>query len=191
LRRNKVEDHVTRTLAYLPLVLLLLAPNLLAEVNGSNDLGFTSQHTLVIAAPRARVFTALTSEIDRWWDAAHSYSGSAANFSLDARPGGCFCEAMPHGGVEHMRVVFVAQDSELRMQGGLGPLQTMAVSGSMQFLLDDVAGGTRLRYSYSVGGYHGDGLAAVAPAVDSVQLGQLERLKRYIETGNPAVIEST
>lgn len=170
----------------------LFASSLGAEVADLGELGFRSRHTLVIDAPRARVFEALTAEVDRWWDAAHSYSGSASNFSIDARPGGCFCEALPQGGVEHMRVVFVAAGRELRLQGGLGPLQTMAVSGSMQFLLDDDAGGgTRLRYVYAVGGYHGDGLAGIAPAVDAVQLGQLERLKRYIETGNPAAIEST
>jgi uncharacterized protein YndB with AHSA1/START domain len=163
-----------------------------AEVTDVSDLGFTSQHTLIIAANRERVFEALTAEVGHWWDARHSFGGAASAFTLDPRPGGCFCESLANGGVMHMQVVFVDRNKELRMRGGLGPLQTMAVAGSMQFVLEDAeAGVTRLRYSYAVGGYHADGLAGIAAAVDLVQLGQLQRLKRYVESGNPEIVKST
>jgi hypothetical protein len=85
-----------------------------------------------------------------------------------------------------MTVVFVQRDAVLRMVGGLGPLQSMAVSGSMTFALSDAAAGTtRLEYRYAVGGYSPEGLDRLAIPVDQVQLGQLERLLRYVETGNP------
>ena len=72
------------------------------------------------------------------------------------------------------------------MVGGLGPLQAMAVSGSMTFTLAATdGGGTRLEYVYAVGGYSPDGLDELAEPVDRVQLGQLQRLQRFIETGNP------
>ena len=48
----------------------------------------------------------------------------AKNLSIDARPGGCFCEKLPNGGgVEHARVVYVAPREVLRLSGALGPLQ--------------------------------------------------------------------
>lgn len=161
-----------------------------ADLTASAADGFISEHTLIITAPRMRVFHALTDEVSRWWDPQHSYSGDAANFSIDARPGGCFCERLTDGGVVHMTVVFVQRDTTLRMSGGLGPLQELAVSGSMTFSFSDAAAGTtRLQYRYAVGGYSGEGLQGLASPVDQVQLGQLQRLKRYVETGVPIVRE--
>ena len=164
-----------------------------ADVTDAEPGGFTSVHELLLGASRERVWQALTAEIGRWWDARHSYSGVAANFRLDARAGGCFCEALPNGGeVEHLRVVFVDTNHVLRLAGGLGPLQSMGVAGSMQFALeDDDNGTTRLTYRYAVGGYYPGGLDTVADAVDLVQLGQLQRLKRYLETGSPEAPGST
>jgi uncharacterized protein YndB with AHSA1/START domain len=173
--------------AIVPLILLFAWPQPAnAEVTARGADGFVSKHQLVIAAPRARVFQALTDEVGRWWNPEHSYSGVAANFSIEARAGGCFCERLKDGSVAHMTVVFVDRDSTLRMLGGLGPLQAMAVSGSMTFALTDAeSGATRLVYEYAVGGYSPDGLGAIAEPVDRVQLGQLKRLQRFIETGTP------
>ena len=157
-----------------------------ADVVAKSATGFVSKHVLTISAPRTRVFHALTDEVGRWWNPEHSYSGVAANFSIDARAGGCFCERLKDGSVAHMTVVFVERDSVLRMIGGLGPLQAMAVVGSMTFTLATAdGGGTRLEYEYAVGGYSPDGLQGLAEPVDRVQLGQLQRLQRFIETGNP------
>ncbi len=163
-----------------------------AEVTDASEAGFTSKHTLTITAPRSRVFEALTAQVGQWWDPRHSFGGSASAFTLEAKPGGCFCEALENGAVVHMRVVYVDGDRELRMRGELGPLQTMAVVGSMQFVLEDGPdGSTVLRYVYAVGGYHADGLGGISAAVDLVQLGQLQRLKRFIETGSPETVKST
>ena len=159
-----------------------------ARVVDVQPAGFTSTHTLDIAASPARVYEALTRDVGRWWDSAHSFSGSAENFSLDAVPGGCFCEQLPDGGhVRHMSVVYAAPGERLRLSGGLGPLQTMGVAGNMEFRLE-LAGpeSTRLEYTYAVGGYAPGGLDVLAEPVDRVQLGQLQRLKRYVETGSPA-----
>ena len=162
-----------------------------ADVTASTAGGFVSEHVLVIAAPRERVFHSLTDEVGRWWDAQHSYSGDAANFSIDTKPGGCFCERIKDGAVVHMTVVFAQRDKLLRMVGGLGPLQQMAVSGSMTFALSDADNGaTRLHYTYAVGGYAPDGLDKLAIPVDQVQLGQLQRLQRYVETGSPELTPS-
>jgi len=82
-----------------------------------------------------------------------------------------------------MQVVFADPGKQLRLSGGLGPLQAMGVAGSMSFVLiaQGEGEGTRLMYRYEVGGYTAAGLAALAGPVDQVQLGQLNRLKAYVE----------
>ena len=180
-----------RVLPILVILLTAMSPVAHADVVASSPAGFVSEHQLTIAATRARVFKALTDEGGGWGDPEHSYSGNAANLSIDPRPGGCFCEKLPDGAVVHMTVVFIRRDAMLRMIGGLGPLQAMAVSGSMTFEMTDAANGTtQLRYRYAVGGYAPDGMSALATPVDQVQLGQLERLRRYIETGHPEIVRA-
>ena len=168
-----------------PLVLLVLfaaVSSIHAEVTAVSEQGFTSEHDLDIAAEPERVYDALTTEIHLWWDATHSYSGKAENFYLQARAQGCFCEKLPSGGsVRHLEVVFADPGKQLRLSGGLGPLQTMGVAGSMSFTLVAQGSGTRLEYRYEVGGYTAGGLAALAGPVDQVQLGQLNRLKAFVE----------
>jgi uncharacterized protein YndB with AHSA1/START domain len=170
-----------------PALLLMLFGTALAQadITASAPGGFVSEYSLHVGAPRERVFRALTSEIGRWWDPAHSYSGDAAHFTLDAHAGGCFCEQLDNGVVVHMTVVYVDANTVLRMRGGLGPLQAMAVTGSMTFTLQDEESGTRLLYRYAVGGYAPEGLEPYAEPVDRVQGGQLQRLVRYVETGQP------
>ena len=36
-----------------------------------------------------------------WWNPAHTYSGDAGKLSLSLTAGGCLCEALPEGGVQH------------------------------------------------------------------------------------------
>lgn len=154
------------------------------EVTSSSDSGFVSEHRLILKGSPQTVYQALTKDINLWWDAEHSYSGQAKNFSLEAIPGGCFCEKIPGGGVEHMRVVYADPGKQLRLSGGLGPLQEMAVVGSMDFKLVGRKGGTtELIYRYSVGGYVPGGLAPLAGPVDQVQLDQLKRLQSYLTKG--------
>lgn len=167
------------------LIVTLFSVTANSEVTAVSPDGFVSEHVVTISGSPEEVYQALTKNIHLWWDAAHSYAGEAKNFTLDASAGGCFCEALPDGGeVEHMRVVFASPGKSLRLAGGLGPLQEMAVSGSMTFNLTAVSGGmTQVNYRYVVGGYVPDGLEFIAGPVDQVQLGQLQRLKAYMANG--------
>ena len=143
--------------------------------------GFVSQHVLVLAAPPDRAWQALTTDIAGWWDAEHSFGGKASGFKLDARAGGCFCETLDDGGsIQHMTVVHARPGTRLVLHGGLGPLARMGVAGSMSFELAPHEQGTELRYRYEVGGFTAEGLEGIAPAVDAVQLGQLQRLQAYV-----------
>lgn len=157
-----------------------------AEVTNAKPQGFIVTSEARIAAPPSEVYAALVSDIGHWWHPAHTFSGDAGNLSIDARAGGCFCERLAReGSVQHMEIVFAAPGKLLRMRGGLGPLQGLAVAGSMDWQLHEEESGTRLELRYSVGGYLPDGLDAWARPVDSVLVEQLGRLKEYIETGSP------
>src|SRR5271169_2213683 len=94
-----------------------------AEVVAVSGNGFTVRETAEIAATPDKVYEALVRPQD-WWSSDHTFSGSAANLSLDANAGGCFCETVPNSGtVKHQEVVLAAPGKTLVMRGALGPLQ--------------------------------------------------------------------
>lgn len=82
-----------------------------------------------------------------------------------------------------MEVVFLSPGKKLVMIGGIGPLQSMATTGSMTFQLSPAEGGTKLELTYAVAGYLGSGLNNLAAPVDGVLGQQVGRLKSFIETG--------
>jgi uncharacterized protein YndB with AHSA1/START domain len=149
--------------------------------------GFLIRHETNINAAPTKVYEALVGQVGSWWNPQHTFSGDAKNLSIDARPGGCFCEKLRDGGgIEHMRVIYVAPQQIVRMSGALGPLQASGVAGSLTWRLTSIQGGTKLELSYSVGGFMEGGFEKIAPAADGMLGEQLQRLKLFIETGNPA-----
>jgi uncharacterized protein YndB with AHSA1/START domain len=137
-----------------------------------------------IAAPPSTVYDSIA-HIERWWSSSHTYSGDAANMSLIAEPGGCFCERWKDGAVEHGRVVFAMRNQMLRVSAALGPLQAKAVNSMLTFQLKPAEGGTSLTVGYIVNGASASALDKSAPAVDGVLSEQVQRLKRLVETGKP------
>jgi uncharacterized protein YndB with AHSA1/START domain len=161
----------------------LFAPSAaFADVLDSAPAGFTVKVVVEAAAPVAQVYQALTNRIGSWWENAHTWSGNAANLSIDARPDGCFCEKLPGGGgVRHMTVVYADPGKLLRLTGGLGPLQDLAVTGVMTWKLTEAGGKTTIEVSYRVGGYvpGSAGIGALAAPVDAVVTAQVTRLARF------------
>jgi hypothetical protein len=165
-----------------------------ADVIAQTDLGFVSRNVVVVAGSPAAVWKRLVTP-SLWWSSDHTFSGDAANMTLDPVAGGCFCEKLPadddakparpgaphspaRGGVQHMRVVFVDQAKALRMVGGLGPLQSEAVSATLTITLKEVDGGTRVIFEYVVGGYMRYPSDKIANAVDIVMGNQLISLAK-------------
>lgn len=161
-----------------------LAPAALGDVADVGEQGFTIRASVALSVPPAKAYSAVT-EVGKWWAGDHTYSGDAGNLSLDPRPGGCWCEKLPGGGVQHMTVVFASPGKVLRLAGGLGPLQSLAVAGSMTWTFDAGEKGTTVKFVYVVGGYNPGGFKDLAPGVDKVLKEQIERYKRYAETGKP------
>jgi uncharacterized protein YndB with AHSA1/START domain len=154
-----------------------------AEVTASSDAGFVSHHDVLVAATPQAAWEALVRPAE-WWNGEHTYSGDSANLRIDLRPGGCFCERVPESGaeIEHMRVIYVAPGSTLRMTGGLGPLQSEAITGVLTMTLAPEGELTRISWDYVVGGYMRMPMAELAPLVDQVIGEQLLRLAARLGT---------
>ena len=174
------------TLVLLPILCAMLGAPLRGEVIESSAAGFSVRNTASIHASPANVYRALTDEVGQWWDPVHTFSHDARNLSLDAKPGGCFCERFPDGGgVQHMSVVYASPGKLLRLRGAIGPLQEAAVVGTMTWTLSESGAGTSVDLSYTVGGFRVGGFRDLPTVVDGVLRGQLGRLKSFIETGRP------
>ena len=174
------------SLATLPILCAMLATPVHGEVIESTASGFSVRNTAAINGPPAKVYDALTDKVGGWWDSAHTFSHDARNLSLDAKPGGCFCERLPDGGgVQHMRVVYASPGKLLRLTGAIGPMQEAALVGTMTWTLQPAGGGTAVELSYTVGGFRAGGLRDLPTVVDGVLRGQLARLRAFVETGRP------
>lgn len=158
---------------------------------GTSDLGpggFTITHAMGMDAEPQQVWHAFT-QLPKWWNSAHTWSGRASNLSLDPTAGGCWCEHWTTGSMSasamHGRVLLVVPGSVLRMQAWLGPLQEQPVAGVLTFGTARRDGTTRLRVTYQVAGPPASGLDKLAPGVDAVIGEQVLRLKAFIESGKP------
>jgi uncharacterized protein YndB with AHSA1/START domain len=169
------------------LLLALAVPALChADVTASGPSGFALKIETPIAAAPADVYGQFL-KIGQWWSSEHTYSGKAANMSIENTPGGCFCETLPGGGfVRHGSVEYSVPGKSLRLSAALGPLQEMGAFGLMSLRFQADGTKTRLVMIYTVTGYEPTkGYGEIAPAVNGVINEQLLRLKRLAETGKP------
>ncbi|MEE4161911.1 MAG: SRPBCC family protein [Woeseiaceae bacterium] len=171
----------------LSFLMLFLAAAASAEVTDSAPGGFTVQHEITVAAERATAYETAVERVGDWWNPEHTLTGDPARLRIEPRAMGCFCEELGEGNaVVHLVVTFVNRDIIVRLTGGLGPLGLMGVTGNMTWeFFDTESGGTRIRWTYAVGGYRPGGLGAVALPVDAVIGDALARLGAYLETGDP------
>ncbi|MDJ0916722.1 MAG: SRPBCC domain-containing protein [Woeseiaceae bacterium] len=175
-----------RHLIFLSLLALAALPAH-ADVTDSADNGFTSVNQVVIAATPTETWIAAIRQVAAWWDPDHTLSGDASRMSIEAWPQGCFCESLgDDAGIVHLTVTAVSPQSLLRMTGGLGPLGVMGVDGNMTWEFEAIDGGTRVRFTYAVGGYAKNGMQELSGPVDRVIGEALKRLARFVETGSPS-----
>ena len=150
------------------LAAVLFTPPGRSEVLSAQPAGFSMRARVSIAAEPSKVYRRLL-QIGRWWNDAHTHSGAALNMKLEAKPGGCW----------------LATGRTLRLDSALGPLHEAGGSGSLNLQLDPEGSGTRVTLTYVGTGFEPQkGLAAMAPLFDEVLGDAMQRLKRYVETGN-------
>lgn len=168
---------------------LAAATPLSAKVAESSSTGFSTQDMADVAATPMETWLALIRP-GAWWTDAHTWSGDAGNMSLTPQAGGCFCERVPgedrpdgfslDGSVQHMTVIQAYPLKALRMRGGLGPLQGEPATGVLTISLEEIEGGTRIRWEYVVGGYMRYEIPTIAKAVDGVMSQQLASLRDHL-----------
>ena len=170
---------MTRPIA-LAFVAALIAGPAVADVTASGPDSFRLDYAVDVETTPEVAYAAV-GEVGRWWEASHTYSGDAANLSLALAPGGCFCEALPGGGVEHGRVMIAWPERMVRLDAALGPLQEMGVNGVLTFAwtpTPDRPDNLRLSVAYLV---NGPGVGDLAPVVDQVIGAQVSNWVRFIE----------
>lgn len=162
------------------LVLALFATGASAEVRARTDNGFTLGYERPVRAGPDTVLETVAMP-SGWWSSDHTYSGDAANIRLDMIPGGCWCEALPGGGVKHAEVVMVWPGRRMvRFDAPFGPLQGMGADAVLTMTWSDPPdGGERvLRWTFVVSG---PGTGAMADAIDGVMTEQFRRLGDWLD----------
>lgn len=111
-----------------------------------------------------------------WWSPEHTYSGDAANLSLDLQAGGLWREDWQGGSVAHGGVLSVQRGTALRLDAPFGPLQGMAVNVVWTISISQTESGTLIIFDEVATGSRESGLDAIAPAIDLVKQEAIERL---------------
>ena len=153
-----------------------------AEVTNRSDAGFSLSYERVVAASDEAILAAIARPA-AWWSDAHTYSGSASNISVDLRPGGCWCEALPGGGVKHAEAVLVWPEQRMvRFDAPFGPLQSIGADAVLTMTWAEAADGPArtLKWSFVV---TGPGAGAMAEAIDGVMSEQFGRLAAHLSAG--------
>jgi len=171
------------------LAVLVLASSVPARaaVIEVSDSGFTVREIAHVSVPASKVYAELLHP-EHWWSPDHTFSQNAANLSLDARAGGCFCERLPGGGsVQHLTVVAVRPGHGLTLRGALGPFQSQGVDGALSWQLTEQGGGTDVTLTYNMGGHLTlpGGFMDWSSRADAMLGAQLARLGRLVQNGSP------
>jgi uncharacterized protein YndB with AHSA1/START domain len=165
--------------------LLVASTGLLGEAQANVVAAAAEGFTIVIetdvAVPPDVAYQKFVNGPALWWEDQHTYSGKAAHMTLDPRAGGCFCEQIDGGGsVSHGTVLYADPGNALRLATALGPLQEMAVVGTLSVAFAPRPEGTHLTLTYRVyGGFTSDAVE-LSKLVDAVIATQVQRYVAYV-----------
>jgi hypothetical protein len=172
------EDAMRAALIALAALFATAAPAA-AEIVERSENGFTLRFTSATEIVPDEI-PATLQDLPLWWDGAHSYTGDAANLSLDLSPGGCWCEKMPDGtGFEHGRTVSV-EDGRILFHAPFGPLRGKATRADLTVTWPAVGRAGEPTWVMVV---EGPGLGAMADAVHGVMEAGFYRWVRYLTYG--------
>ena len=146
---------------------LLAAPGQ-AEVVSTSGNHFALRHEGITALTGEEAWQRLVRPAS-WWDARHTYSGDAANLSLDLDVGGLWREDWDGGSVAHGRILFIDEGRALRLEAPFGPLQGIGAYVVWTITLEAVDEGTRIVFEESAIGPPVTDYEELARAVDFVK----------------------
>ncbi|RZJ03885.1 MAG: hypothetical protein EON89_10080 [Brevundimonas sp.] len=160
-------------------VLALSAAPATAEVVARTADSFTLRFAVGAEIAPEDIAPALAA-LPKWWDSAHTYSGSAANLSLDLTPGGCWCEKLADGtDFDHGRTVSVTPDSFV-FNAPFGPLRGKTTKAELTVTWPGANHGWTPTWTMIV---EGSGIGAMADSVDAVMGAGYQRWLHYLEYG--------
>lgn len=164
-----------RFIASLAAVAALTASPAAAEIQSRSDDSFTLSFSQRVTATPEAIYARI-GDVGSWWSGEHSYSGRSANLSLELKPGGCWCETLPDGGVKHAEVLLAWPTQRLlRLDAPFGPLQDTATFAMLTMTWKEAEGGgaRMLTWTYRV---EGAGTGRFADAVHGVMQTQFANL---------------
>ena len=160
------------------LVLFLLATftaSANADVIAASSGHYTLRHEAVSPLAPDAIWNRLVHP-ETWWSPAHSYSGDAANLSLDLRAGGLWKEEWNGGAVAHGTVLYINPGEQLRLSAPFGPLQSLAVNVVWTITILPEGTGSRVIFDEVANGSDASNLDKIAGAVDGVKAEAIARL---------------
>ncbi|MEM6775926.1 MAG: SRPBCC domain-containing protein [Pseudomonadota bacterium] len=146
-----------------------------AEVVSASDSHFTLRHDGHTSRSVEDTWQRLIRP-SSWWDPRHSYSGDAANISLELEVGGLWREDWDGGSVAHGTVLFIDEEKTLRLEAPFGPLQGMGAYVVWTITLEAAEEGTNVVFEESAIGPAGANYQAMAEAVDGVKTEAMRNL---------------
>lgn len=162
--------------------LLLVGTPAAAEVVERSADHFVLRFEVASETTPEDIYTAI-GEVGRWWDGSHTYSGDGANLTLPLEVGGCFCEALPDGRTfEHGRVLQADPETGILLEAPLGPLNGHTSMAQLSIGWSAANRGYVIVMTFVV---RGPGMGDFTDGVHEVMGGQLSRLARYVEYGEP------
>ena len=173
---------ITRGAIAAAATLAIIAGGANAEVKQSAADSFVLSYTKTLDVAPAKVYAVIPA-VERWWNGEHTYSGDAANLSMKAEAGACFCERWKDNAVQQGTVLMAIRDQAFRIAGAFGPLQGMAVNAVLSIGTRAEGAGTALTIVYRVNGTSANALDKLAPDVDQVLGEQFRRLVNVATTG--------
>lgn len=147
-----------------------------AELGHTDDYGFEVKIERTVTASQTKAYQQMLN-VGQWWNKDHTWFGESDKMYIEPKVQGCFCEINGDKQALHMTVSYVDPNNEIRMIGGLGPLQSLGVHGGMSFKFEKLAEHkTKIVFNYKVVGTMQGGLKPLAPVVDKVLTLQLDNL---------------
>ena len=157
------------------MITILAAPAAHAEIIAAASDHYELRHEADSSLSPSDLWRRLISP-QEWWSPGHTYSGSSANLSLDARPGGLWLEEWEHGAVAHGQVLSITHGKQLRLNAPFGPLQGMAVETVWTITISAKGEGSTVVFHEIANGSAASNLDQLAPAVDGVKSEAIARL---------------
>lgn len=173
--------HLLFVAAFSAVTLGVFASPAEAEISARSENGFRLTYERRVSASAEAVLEGVGRPA-AWWSDAHTYSGSASNITVDLRPGGCWCEALPGGGVKHAEAVLVWPEQRMvSFEAPFGPLRSIGADAVLTMSWADAedGAGRTLKWTFVV---NGPGTGAMADAIDAVTSEQFGRLAEHLST---------